>query len=96
MHKAGKELTKTRDVDPKRVSPNEGAGRLLVEKAVEAMSQEHHPDLPIVIKLPIRDLVTIGQALMACENNREMWRSRLGCDRQVLLRRAALSIFPVT
>jgi hypothetical protein len=77
MRKAGKELTKTRGVDPKRVSPNEGAGRLLVEKAVEAMSQEHHPDLPIVIKLPIRDLVTIGQALMACENNREMWRAGL-------------------
>jgi hypothetical protein len=77
MRKAGKELTKTRGVDPKRVSPDEGAGRLLVEKAVEAMSQEHHPDLPIVIKLPIRDLVTIGQALMACENNREMWRAGL-------------------
>ena len=73
MRKAGEELTKTRGVDPKRVSPNEGAGRLLVEKAVEAMSQEHHPDLPIVIKLPIRDLVTIGQALMACENKRDLW-----------------------
>ena len=48
MRKAGEELTKTRGVDPKRVSPNEGAGRLLVEKAVEAMSQEYHPGLPII------------------------------------------------
>ena len=43
MRKAGEELTKTRGVDPKRVSPNEGAGRLLVEKAVEAMEKEYHP-----------------------------------------------------
>jgi hypothetical protein len=73
MRKAGKELTKTRGVDPKRVSPNEEAGRLLVAKALEAMGREYHPDFPIVISLPIRDLVTIGQALMACENKRDMW-----------------------
>jgi hypothetical protein len=77
MRKAGKELTKTRGVDPKRVSPNEEAGRLLVEKALEAMEKEYHPDFPIFISLPIRDLVTIGQALMACENNREMWAKGL-------------------
>src|SRR5271170_7445821 len=73
MRKAGKELTKTRGVDPKRVSPNEEAGRLLVEKALEAMEKEYHPKFPIFISLPIRDLVTIGQALMACENKRDMW-----------------------
>jgi hypothetical protein len=73
MRKAGKELTKTRGVDPKRVSPNEEAGRLLVDRALEAMGREYHPDLPIFISLPIRDLVTIGQALMACENKRDMW-----------------------
>ena len=49
MRKAGKELTKTRGVDPKRVSPNEAAGRLLVEKALEAMEKEYHPDIPISI-----------------------------------------------
>jgi hypothetical protein len=73
MRKAGKELTKTRGVDPKRVSPNEEAGRLLVDKALEAMEKEYHPNFPIFISLPIRDLVTIGQALMACENKRDMW-----------------------
>ena len=77
MRKAGKELTKTRGVDPKRVSPNEEAGRLLVDQALEAMEKEHHPDFPIVISLPIRDLVTIGQALMACENKRDMWAKGL-------------------
>ena len=77
MRKAGKELTKTRGVDPKRVSPNEEAGRLLVDKALEAMEKEYHPDFPIVISLPIRDLVTIGQALMACENKRDMWAKGL-------------------
>jgi hypothetical protein len=75
MRKAGEELTKTRGVDPKRVSPNEGAGKLLVAKALAAMEKEYHPDIPIVIALPIRDLVTIGQALMACENKRWMWRA---------------------
>jgi hypothetical protein len=73
MRKAGEELTKTRGVDPKRVSPNEEAGRLLVDKALEAMEKEYHPSFPIFISLPIRDLVTIGQALMACENKRDMW-----------------------
>jgi hypothetical protein len=73
MRKAGEELTKTRGVDPKRVSPNEGAGKLLVAKALEAMEKEYHPDIPIVTALPIRDLVTTGQALMACENKRWMW-----------------------
>jgi hypothetical protein len=73
MRKAGKELTKTRGVDPKRVSPNEEAGRLLVDRALEAMEKEYHPDFPIFISLPIGDLVTIGQALMACENKRDMW-----------------------
>ena len=68
MRKAGKELTKTRGVDPKRVSPNEEAGRLLVAEALEAMGKEYHPNFPIFISLPIRDLVTTGQALMACEN----------------------------
>ena len=77
MRKAGKELTKTRGVDPKRVSADDNAGKLLVSKAVEAMSREYHPDLPISAKLPIRDLVTIGQALMACENNRAMWTAGL-------------------
>ena len=77
MRKAGKELTKTRGVDPKRVSADDNAGKLLVSKAVEAMSREYHPDLPISVKLPIRDLVTIGQALMACENNRAMWNAGL-------------------
>ena len=77
MRKAGKELTKTRGVDPKRVSADDNAGKLLVSKAVEAMSREYHPDLPISVKLPIRDLVTIGQALMACENNRAMWTAGL-------------------
>jgi hypothetical protein len=77
MCKAGKELTKTRGVDPKRVSADDNAGKLLVSKAVEAMSREYHPDLPISVKLPIRDLVTIGQALMACENNRDMWNAGL-------------------
>ena len=77
MRKAGKELTKTRGVDPKRVSADDNAGKLLVSKAVEAMSREYHPDLPISVKLPIRDLVTIGQALMACENNRDMWKAVL-------------------
>jgi hypothetical protein len=77
MRKAGKELTKTRGVDPKRVSPNEAAGRLLVEKALEAMEKEYHPDIPIAIFLPIRDLVTIGQALTSCENNRELWAAGL-------------------
>jgi hypothetical protein len=77
MRKAGKELTKTRGVDPKRVSPNEAAGRLLVERALEAMEKEYHPEIPIAIFLPIRDLVTIGQALTSCENNREMWAAGL-------------------
>jgi hypothetical protein len=72
MRKAGKELTKS-GVDPKRVSPNEEAGRLLVDKALAAMEKEFHTDIPICISLPIRDLVTIGQALMACENKRGMW-----------------------
>ena len=75
MRKAGKELTKTRGVDPKRVSADDDAGQLLVSKAVEAMSREYHPDLPPPYNLPIRDLVTIGQALMACENNRDMWKA---------------------
>jgi hypothetical protein len=39
------------------------------------MSREYDPSLPEAIYLPIRDLVTIGQALMACENNRGMWKS---------------------
>jgi hypothetical protein len=73
MRKGGEELTKTRGVDPKRVSPNGEAGRLLVAKALEAMEKEYHPNFPIFISLPIRDLVTIGQALMACENKRDMW-----------------------
>jgi hypothetical protein len=77
MRKAGKELTKTRGVDPKRVSADDNAGKLLVSKAVEAMSREHDPSLPTAIYLPIRDLVTIGQALMACENNRAMWKAGL-------------------
>jgi len=77
MRKAGRELTKTRGVDPKRVSPNEAAGQLLVERALEAMEKEYHPDIPIAIFLPIRDLVTIGQALTSCENNRKMWAAGL-------------------
>jgi hypothetical protein len=77
MRKAGKELTKTRGVDPKRVSADDNAGKLLVSKAVEAMSREYDPKLPPAIYLPIRDLVTIGQALMACENNRDMWKAGL-------------------
>ena len=51
MRKAGKELTKTRGVDPKRVSANENAGRLLVSKAVEAMSREYHPDFAHIRKI---------------------------------------------
>jgi hypothetical protein len=43
MRKAGKELTKTRGVDPKRVSADDNAGKLLVSKAVEAMSREYDP-----------------------------------------------------
>jgi hypothetical protein len=77
MRKGGEESTKTRGVDPKRVSPNEAAGRLLVAKALEAMEKEYHPNFPIFISLPIRDLVTIGQALMACENKRDMWAKGL-------------------
>ena len=77
MRKAGKELTKTRGVDPKRVSADDKAGELLVSKAVEAMSREYDPDWPPAISLPIRDLITIGQALMACENNRDMWKAGL-------------------
>ena len=64
MRKAGKELTKTRGVDPKRVSADDDAGKLLVSKAVEAMSREYDPALPAAVYLPIRDLVTIGQALI--------------------------------
>jgi hypothetical protein len=75
MRKKGKELTKTRGVDPKRVSASDNAGKLLVSKAVEAMSREYDPERPAAISLPIRDLVTIGQALMACENNRAMWKA---------------------
>jgi hypothetical protein len=41
------------------------------------MEKEYHPDFPIFIILPIRDLVTIGQALMACENKRGMWAKGL-------------------
>jgi hypothetical protein len=77
MRKAGKELTKTRGVDPKRVSTDDDAGKLLVSKAVEAMSREYDPALPAAVYLPIRDLVTVGQALMACENNRAMWKAGL-------------------
>ena len=88
MRKAGKELTKTRGVDPKRVSPNEERGPIARRKGVEAMSQEYHPDFPIVIKLPIRDLVTIGQALMACENKRDMWTRRV--SRAAGLRRSTV------
>jgi hypothetical protein len=39
------------------------------------MSREYDPALPAAVYLPIRDLVTIGQALMACENNRAMWKA---------------------
>ncbi len=37
------------------------------------MEKEYHPQLPTSINLPIRDLVTIGQALMACQSKRDMW-----------------------
>jgi hypothetical protein len=78
-HKDGKpqEMTKTRGIDPKRVSTSESAGKLLVRKAVEEMSREYDPDFPYGIALPTRDLVTIGQALSASENNREMWKRGL-------------------
>jgi hypothetical protein len=73
MHKAGEELTKTRGVDPKRVSPNMKAlencsspRRWRLWKGIPSRHSHRH-------RLPIRDLVTIGQALMACENKRWMW-----------------------
>jgi len=62
MRKAGENLTKTRGMDPKRVTADQDAGELLKRKAVEEMS---------------RDLVTIGQALMASEHNRELWKHGL-------------------
>ena len=65
MRKAGESLTKTRGMDPKRVSADQDAGELLKRKAVKMMSQEYDPDIPYGIALPTRDLVTIGQALMA-------------------------------
>jgi hypothetical protein len=74
MQKAGESLTKTRGMDPKRVTVDRDAGELLKRKAVEAMSREYDPAIPCGITLATRDLVTIGQALMASEHNRELWK----------------------
>ena len=62
------------NIDPKRVSADQDAGELLKRKAVEAMSREYDPAIPYGISLATRDLVTIGQALMASEHNRELWK----------------------
>jgi hypothetical protein len=67
------EITKTRGIDPKRVTTQKGAGDLLKSMAIKAMSREYDPDIPYGIALPIHNLVTIGQALMASEHNRELW-----------------------
>jgi len=78
-----KTLTKTRGIDPKRVTEDEDAGELLTRMAVEKMSRPYDElsisqqgetvRCPYAIYLPMRDLVTIGQALSASERNRELW-----------------------
>jgi hypothetical protein len=42
----GKGIDEDARVDPKRVSADDNAGKLLVSKAVEAMSREYDPALP--------------------------------------------------
>lgn len=78
MRKAGKRQTKTRGMDPKRItSSDENAGELLVYEYLKAIARPYDPEEPNMIFLHTRDLVTIGQALMACENKREMWKAGL-------------------
>ena len=78
MRKAGKELTKTRGVDPKRVSADDNAGKLLVSKAVEAMSREYHPEHSAANSSNCRS-ATLSPSVRRSwlvENNRAMWESR--------------------
>jgi hypothetical protein len=71
------QVTKTRGLDPKRASPDDNMASLLTTQAVKSMSVVYDPDLPTPIFIPIRNLVTIGMALSAAENNRSLWKRGL-------------------
>jgi hypothetical protein len=78
MRKAGKAVSKTRGMDPKRLSADGNVYNLLKEQALAAMRRGYDASLGgDGVMLPIRNLVTVGMALGASENNRARWKAGL-------------------
>jgi hypothetical protein len=83
--KGGMTLTKTRGMDPKRVTEDEDVGAMLNRKALEEMSRPYvlleqgGESIPYHYEIGLEtcDLVTIGQALSASEHHHELWTKGL-------------------
>jgi hypothetical protein len=66
-------LTKTRGLDPKRVTREKRINDVLVDEFVRAARRPYNPDLTNPIAIPSKHLVTIGMALAMAEHKRDLW-----------------------
>ena len=66
-------LTKTRGLDPKRVTRERKINVVLVDQFLQAARRPYDSKLTIPIVIPSKHLVTIGMALAMAEHKRELW-----------------------